>query len=233
MLIDPRDPNPELGLHRAGCHDCNRYTERLMAFESRLDRALRVDAPARSADQVIPLRARAASRVRSSRAVERRGWLAIAASVLVAIVVAGGLWLAVPGPSLAADVVKHMAGEPDAWRQTDVPVPESDLKAVLRDSHLQLNPGVGVVSYAQSCLFRGRHVPHLVVQTAAGPVTVMVLVHEPVRKPVQFDEQGYRGVLVPVAGHGSVAVLTRNKTVDPKSVEHIAARVLDAIVWTG
>jgi hypothetical protein len=126
-----------------------------------------------------------------------------------------------------------MAGEPDAWRQTDVPVPESDLKAVLRDSHLQLNPGVGVVSYAQSCLFRGRHVPHLVVQTAAGPVTVMVLVHEPVRKPVQFDEQGYRGVLVPVAGHGSVAVLTRNKTVDPKSVEHIAARVLDAIVWTG
>ena len=38
--------------------------------------------------------------------------------------------------------------------------------------------GAGLVSYANSCVFRGHHVPHLVVQTEAGPVTVMVLVHE-------------------------------------------------------
>ena len=38
-------------------------------------------------------------------------------------------------------------------------------------------------------------VPHLVVQTEMGPVTVMVLVHESVAKPVPFEEQGYRGVI--------------------------------------
>lgn len=231
VLIDPRDANPELAVHRASCHDCNQYTERLLSFETRLDRALRVDAPDRSADRVVPFRSRA-SRAADRQVFERRGWLAIAASVLLAVVVAGGLWLAAPGPSLAADVVTHMAGEPDAWRRTDVPVLESDLSGVLRDSHLQLNPDVGVVSYAQSCLFRGHHVPHLVVQTATGPVTVMVLVHESVSKAVQFDENGYRGVIVPVAGHGSLAVLTRGKITDPKTVRGIAARVLDAIVWT-
>ena len=156
----------------------------------------------------------------------------MAASVLLALVVAGALWLAAPGPSLAADVVTHMQGEPGAWRTTD-PVPSSELQDVLRDSRLQLTAGAGVVSYASSCAFRGHHVPHLVVQTGSGPVTVMVLVHESVAKPVQFDEQGYRGVIVPVKGHGSLAVLTRGPSADIKTVENTAARVLDSIVWTG
>ncbi len=38
----------------------------------------------------------------------------------------------------------------------------------------------------------------------------MVLVHEAVRNPQQFDEQGYRGTIVPVPGHGSIAVLMRD-----------------------
>ena len=65
---------------------------------------------------------------------------------------------------------------------------------------LRLKPDAGVVSYASSCTFRGYKVPHLVVQTASGPVTVMVLVHEAVRHATQFDEQGYRGTIVPVPG---------------------------------
>jgi hypothetical protein len=232
MLTDPRDASQLLAAHRESCPECTQFTERLLRFETRLDRALRVAAPAGNADRVVPLRPRGLSRALSRRVLDRRGWLAIAASVLVAVILAGGLWLAVPGPSLAADVVTHMAGEPDAWRQTDLPVPESDLSGALRDSHLRLNPSAGVVSYARSCSFRGRSVPHLVVQTAAGPVTVMVLVHEPVKNEVQFAEKGYRGVIVPVPGHGSLAVLTRGGTSDPKSSEEIARRVLDAIVWT-
>jgi hypothetical protein len=114
-----------------------------------------------------------------------------------------------------------------------VPVPDSALSGVLDESHLRLADGAGIVSYANSCGFRGHQVPHLVIQTASGPVTVMVLVHESVAKPVQFAEQGYRGVIVPVAGHGSLAVLTRGPAADIKSVESTAARVLDAIVWTG
>jgi len=152
---------------------------------------------------------------------------------LLAVVVAGVLWVAAPGASVAADVVTHMAGEPDAWRRTDVPVPDSELQEVLRNTHLRLAAGSAVVSYASSCEFRGHHVPHLVIQTESGPVTVMVLVHERVQKPVQFDEQGYRGVIVPVAGHGSIAVLTHAADTDIKTVERIAARVLDSIVWTG
>jgi hypothetical protein len=245
MLIDPRDADPQLREHRESCHDCQLYTERLLHFESRLDRALRVAVPAHTDAQiptdadfivdfstsVVALPVKLPRQTQSSP-MHRKSWWAMAASMLMAVVVGGALWLSVPGPSLAADVVTHMAGEPDAWRRTDVPVPPPELQLVLRDSHLRLATAAGMVSYASSCEFRGHRVPHLVIQTASGPVTVMVLIHEQAAKPVRFDEGGYRGVIVPVAGHGSLAVLSRDSATDSKAIEQIAARVLDSIVWT-
>jgi len=236
MLADPHDPDPHLREHRESCHDCTLYSERLLRFESRLERALRVDPVSEtpsSSDNVVPLRGRSRTALRSP--AYRKRMFAMAASVLMALVVAGGLWLSAPGASLAADVVTHMREEPQAWRRTDLPVPDPKLENVLRDSHLRLGAGggAGMVSYANSCGFRGHKVPHLVLQTEAGPVTVMVLVHERSPKPVQFDEQGYRGVIVPVPGHGSLAVLTRGSATDTETIEHIAHRVLDSIVWTG
>lgn len=230
MLADPRNPDAQLREHRAGCPECTLYSDRLLQFEARLEHALRVaEAPLRAAE--VPLRAGSSHRTLRST-VYRRGWLAMAASVLLALVVAAALWVAAPGPSLAADVVTHMAGEPGAWRRTETPVPDSALQDVLRDSHLRLSGGAGVVSYASSCEFRGHRVPHLVVQTESGPVTVMVLVHEHVARPSQFDDAGYRGVIVPVAGHGSLAVLTRGPATDIKTVENISRRVRESIVWT-
>jgi Protein of unknown function (DUF3379) len=228
MLADPKDPDPELRAHRDGCLECTQFTDRLLSFESRLSRALRVTLPAREGAAVVPLRAKAVPRLMAYR----RSTLAMAASVLLAVLVAGVLWVAAPGSSLAADVVTHMGGEPGAWLETNVPVDNSELQNVLRDSHVKLAAGAGLVSYAASCAFRGHHVPHLVLQTETGPVTVMVLVHEHVQKPVRFDEQGYRGVIVPVAGHGSLAVLTHGSSADIKTVELIAAQVLDSITWT-
>ena len=214
VLADPHAASPELAEHLAHCPDCPAYSERLLRFEGRLAQALRIDA------QVL------------RRRTVRSGWLAMAATVLVALLV-GTLWLGAPHASLAADVVAHMAGEPDAWARTDVPVPSTDLEPVLADAHMSLNPDAGMVSYAQSCLFRGHHVPHLVVQTARGPITVMVLVHDPVAKAQPFDEGGYRGVVVPVPGHGSLAVLAQGERENLADIESVAARVKGAIVWTG
>jgi hypothetical protein len=221
MLADPHAESPELAEHLAHCQECPAYRERLLRFEGRLTRALRIDAQVpRTRAQVPRLRGR------------RNGWLAMAASLVAALLV-GTLWLSAPHASLAADVVAHMAGEPEAWARTDVAVPAVDLTPVLAEAHMQLRPDAGMVSYAQSCLFRGHHVPHLVVQTDMGPVTVMVLVHENVAAARMFDEGGYRGTIVPVPGHGSIAVLVKGEQGDLSQVESIAARVKDAIVWTG
>jgi hypothetical protein len=222
LMADPHASSAELEEHRASCPDCARFTEQLLGFEARLERALRVPLPAapRVLAEVVPL-----------RAARRPNWFAMAASVVIAVGVAAGLWVSTAGPSLAADVVTHMRGEPQAWRRTEEAVPAGALADVLLDAHMSLAPSAGVVSYASSCAFRGHQVPHLVIQTGAGPVTVMVLVHEHVMRKTPFDEQGYRGMIVPVAGHGDLAVLTRGAAPDPAAVAEIARRVRDSIVW--
>jgi len=238
ILADPHSTDAELRTHREACAECREFTERLLRFESRLERALRVDIPAEAAEPlpmaaeplptaaVLPFARKAGHDARAPRR-----WMAIAASVLLGIAIAGGVWLTLPQQSLAADVVAHMAGEPEAWQRTEA-VADSELDQVLKDSKLRLKPDAGLVSYASSCAFRGHRVPHLVVQTPSGPVTVMVLVHESVRKPMRFDDEGYRGTIVPVPGHGSIAVLMRGVTVGSGEIERIAARVDDSIVWT-
>jgi hypothetical protein len=225
IMADPHNADAELRAHREACAECRAFTERLLKFESRLERAMRVTITSRA--DVLPF-----ARKRGNAPAAPRRWMALAASVLLGAAIVGGVWLSLPQSSLAAAVVAHMAGEPGAWQGTNA-VPGPELDSVLKDSKLRLKPDAGIVSYASSCMFRGYRVPHLVVQSSSGPVTVMVLVHESVRHAAQFDAEGYRGTIVPVPGHGSIAVLMRDSGIDAAEIERIAARVDASIVWTG
>ena len=149
--------------------------------------------------------------------------LAFAASVAAALVVALTLWLSRPTESLADEIVTHVKGEPDSWHQTQ-PVSAEQLDAVLRKSGVKLGQGMQPVVYASSCWFRGHFVPHFVVTTKDGPVTVMVLMNEKVQAAQRFNEDGYSGLLVPVRT-GSVAVLSRT----PMSLEQPASNVVKAL----
>ncbi len=232
LLADPHDDHPELLDHVKSCRECALYTHRLKGFENRLQRAFRVRLPARAPGNDAALFApTVATRAHRRRGPRRRGMLAAAAAVLLVLSLAGGLWLGAPGRSLAAEVVGHMAGEPAAWVRTDQAVPPAGLDRVLAASHLALKSDAGLVSYANSCVFRGHRVPHLVVQTGAGPVTVMVLPEESMRRSVRFDEQGYRGIIVPVPGHGSVAVLERGNAIDEQTMDEVLQRVVGALDW--
>jgi hypothetical protein len=259
LLAEPASDDARLAEHVAECAECAVWSAGLKRFEDRLERALRLrlppaQRPVAALDNVVPLRAkrgRPAARVAArpgasktpppgfgddlappSGAVRPR-WFSLVASLVVAVGVGGLLWLSAPRESLAAAVVAHMAGEPDAWRRTETAVATGKLDGVLESAHVRLRPDAGLVSYANGCEFRGHVVPHLVVQDSTGPVTVMVLAHESVSAPVNFAEAGYRGVILPVPGHGALAVLTRATALEPAAVDRIARRVEGALEWTG
>jgi hypothetical protein len=218
---EPGHRSPELDAHLAECTACAQYAAELARLEATLRRALEVPVPAAGARPA----AGAADRVSRTR------WFALAASLVGAAILSAALWSLYPREALASALVGHMAHEPQSRRRTDVAVASGALAYVLRRSGVSLAPDVPLVSYAQSCWFRGWFVPHLVVQTPDGPVTVMVLPHERVAGPTMVDEGGYRVMIVPAA-HGAIAVLTQGP-VTAAGVEAVVARVVAAVRFTG
>src|SRR5262249_12295543 len=136
--------------------------------------AATVPSPATTAQAPTPIptaprRKSAATNVPQHR---RPRLLALAASIVVTLVTALTIWLSPPQETLAAEIVKHVDGEPNSWSRTE-PVSNAQMKAVLRKSGVKLGSGMQPVVYASGCWFLGHFVPHLVVMTKDGPVTVM------------------------------------------------------------
>jgi hypothetical protein len=164
------------------------------------------------------------SRARHATTPPRR-WLAMAASVVAGVLVAATLWLSYPEPSLAAEVIGHVVSEPDA-QQADQPLAAQAITAVLEPSHVRLRPGMGTVTFAMRCVFEGHVVPHLVVQTDEGPVTVLLLAHRQVQAATRIETDGYAAVVLP-APRGSIAIVGRNVS----GIDAIAQRVFDSVDW--
>jgi hypothetical protein len=205
---EPSASGAEIEAHRGECPACARYQDELRAMDALIGRALAIDA----------------ARIRSIRA-RRPRWLALAASIVIGLSVGLALWISLPRPSLAREVFDHVAHEPDAMSGTALVAP-AVLAGVLDPYGTRLRPGFGNVTYARRCIFAWRVVPHLVVQTPQGPVTVLLLRHRNVSEAVRLVEQGYVGVVLP-APRGSIAIVGR----DQMDLDGIARQIFEAVDW--
>lgn len=216
---DPTHLSADARAHRDACPRCCEYLRQTLVLDEGVLAALRVPVPDRAPNVGQSLAA-------ALPAIDRRRWFALAASIVAGVAVGSLLWVAGPRESLAHEVVEHMSHEPDAMITVN-PADPSHVEEVLERGRIRLRPGIGTVSYASTCPFRGEKVPHLVVQTGLGPVTVMVLRNEKVAAPVRFDEQGYSGTIMP-AGPGSIAVIGTAHA----NLETVTERVLEAVEWS-
>lgn len=204
---DPQHLPEEVRAHAATCEACGRLLEETRQLDGRLRQALE-----------IPL-----SEFRTSSAPAPRR-LALAASVLLALLVGGGFWFLKATPALAGELAEHVTHEAGSWNMIE-PLSAAAVGEVLGKAGVQFDSSLPVV-YASACPFRGRTIPHLVVQTAQGPLTVMLLQHEPISGAREFSEHGLSGVLLP-AGPGSVAVLAR----DGEVPRELARRIVSEVRW--
>lgn len=193
---DPSASTPALEEHVHGCAACAQLRREMQALNGDIFRALQQ--PPEMA-QVAPAR----------QARAWRQW-ALAASAVLATFAVFAVWLLRPSDTLAHDVVTHVQGEPDSWFATQQ-VSADELNHALSGAGVALHITSDKIVYAHSCFFHGHYVPHLVVQTAQGPATVMILRHEQVSGRRSFHESDMSGVIVPVE-HGSIAVVARGRS---------------------
>lgn len=201
---DPGHLSPDVDAHLAGCAECRQFRDETLALDGRLRAALELP---------LPEFRRRAPPVRR---------FALAASVVLALIVAGAAWLFRPPSALAGELVAHVEEEMDSWSSQHQMPPDS-IAGVLDAAHVEFDAHRPIV-YAAPCPFRGKRIAHLVVQTSHGPLTVMLLPHVTVARREKFSEDGLNGVLMP-AGKGSVAVLARGAEVDAADAESMVSAV--------
>jgi hypothetical protein len=198
--------------HMSECVLCERYAQQMLSLDGLLQRALQL--PVTSHVPLPPL-----LHVRNTSR-----WWAVAASLLLTAAIASGAWLALPRTTLASELIEHVSAEQDIVTGAQ-PLSISELNKVLVGSGMRINSSPQhPVWYAKNCPFRGHEVPHLIVQTAQGRVTVLLLTSERVRKVQTFDEQGYRGTILP-SGPGSIAIIATNRAAIEEAAKHVAAAV--------
>ena len=219
---DPNSvPSPELAEHLASCPECAQFQRETLVLDANIRRVLEQASPSASPTSVTSIMgARMARRRKTDRAW--RGW-ALAASVAIVSVLA--VWVLRPIDTLAHDVVVHVEGEPMSWSSRQQ-VPPGAASEILAKAGVALDTSSDKVVYAQSCPFRGHKVPHLVVTTSRGPVTVLVLRYETVKKRVSFHENGMTGVITP-APHGSIAVLAKGDD----NIDAVVAQMQQDVRW--
>ena len=220
--------------HMSDCASCAALHAELSQFDATLRAALEVDVPAglgklptadlaEKSDNVVPLRHAGGQNKRSINAP----MFALAATLLLSVGVFFGSWLGRLSAPLPEAVIAHIEHEPNLLVGDWSVVPASHLTSVLTTGHVSLKGDIGTVRHAGLCSFRGNKVAHVVVQSTSGPVTVMLLPEEKTAGITTFDEDGYRGVLIPV-GEGSIAVISGSE----ESTEEVRNNFTDKVAWS-
>lgn len=216
----PGSREPGVLRHRLACRACNEHARALEALDTRLARALAVPVPEGLAERVL-----LAASLREHSAPRR--YALIAAALVAAVTGALALhWYALRQTPLPEQVIAHLAHEPELLVPTAFQAPRAQVRTVVARGGATLVGDLGHVGHAVVCLFRGRLVPHLVIETSSGPVTVLMLPGQSVTGPMPLDEDGYRGVILP-APNGSIAVLGH----DPAAIAEVRARFFENVRW--
>jgi Protein of unknown function (DUF3379) len=223
------DPGFEDGSgHVDSCAGCQAYRADILAFDEKIAAAMAIDVPELTLPELPDIDAANVVSLPARRNLPKPAWLALAATVLLAVFVA--VRTVDFGPSygtLEEQVLAHVDHEPRALRVSSTPVSERRLEEVVPDELATMNRAVGLITYAQSCIINGKNVPHLVIQGEYGPVTILLMPDEKISEAKSLDGVNIQGIILPV-GSGSIAIIGNRE----EQLERIKQNVLNSVTWS-
>ncbi len=167
-----------------------------LAFEDRLERALRVPV-----DEDALVKSLLAAPKTAQRRFEPPHWLAMAASLFILVGVSGLVWVALqPGgtPSVADYVAQHYAHDGEAvLARADEGATAQDVEAVLARLGAQAsNALAGQVQFIKFCPTPDSQGAHMILATEDGPATVIFMPAVQVDEPLLLEFDGVNAKVV-------------------------------------
>ncbi len=230
IAADPSESFDGGTAHASACESCGDYREEMRALNGKIARALSIGVPELKMPELSPIEADAnvvnlpfGRKVR----ITTPTWLGIAASFAIAAVFAARmLGGGAEYSSLAAEVIAHLDYEPQALRVVSTPVSTRMLINVVSSDVADVG-GLGLITYARTCPINGKPVPHLVLQGAKGPITLLLMPDEKIERAVPLLGKGIKGVILPV-GNGSIAIIGDRD----EALEQYEQQIIDSVRWS-
>ena len=199
----PGSPSRAQLAHARECESCRAYLSRAGEFEQSLQRAMQVDPPANLASRIL-LKQSFEKPTRSG--AWRRGAYGLAASVLLALTLIGGMsYVRNLPPPLEREVVQ-LINQATHTLQARGPVERDKLVAQLRAVGFEIDGQIPDLTFVGPCYVRGKLSGHLVMKGDVAPVTVLLMCHETVTRRVRFASGAWQGVIIPTE-QGAMAVV--------------------------
>ena len=219
--------------HLSTCDDCRVFRAEMQVLDEKLVEALQIDVPSLTLPELPDLDSDDIDSgnvvtLPSRRLRAKPTWFALAATVLLAALI-GVRMFGVEGTydSLADEVLAHLDHEPVSLRPSTTPVSDRRLAATVPDNIAQMDHSAGLITYARTCEINGKAVPHLVIQGALGPITILLMPEETVSAAISLDGENTHGVILPV-GDGSIAIIGARD----EELDRVEKSVLSSVRWS-
>jgi len=214
--------------HAEECADCQAYRDEILALDEKLITAMEISVSELRMPELPDVETENVVSLSSRRAIPRPVWFAMAATVLLAAVVGiRMLGIGVSYGTLEEQVLAHVDNEPSALLPGSTRVSERQLSRAVPKNIASMNHDAGLITYAQSCSINGKDVPHLVIQGAHGPITILLMPEEKVAKATTLDGVNIKGIILPV-GNGSIAIIGDRE----EQLDQVKENVLDSVMWS-
>jgi hypothetical protein len=231
LTAEPGSRDPEFLAHRDGCHaGCIESWWRSQRFERQLRNVLQsVDAPEDLGERVLLTQAT------SLRGRARHRWqigLALAASLLVALVVAGYAWnlRTTDGGPLAGMAIAHVRSEAFSLTMTR-PIDAAQMRPVFAKRGVALRDVPAHAVFAADCRVGPYRAVHLVLRENGSPITVLYVVGHRIADARDFSRAGWHGREVPI-GNGTLVLLGNGSTGFAAAERAVTDAVMGATLQT-
>jgi hypothetical protein len=197
ILVNPRQVVAEAQAHALECVACRDFLERQREMDAELFGALQVPPPDGLADRILV--------ARGLRPGSKRRLWALAASVLLAVAVGFTVrpWM---GDAIGREAIAHVSEEPQSFTEVHA-IGNEALPAMLADQGMKAVVALGQVTYARLCPMAGRTARHVVVRTAGGPVTLLLMAEDAGGHSRRVTERDGMAAITMHAGRGTIAIV--------------------------